>query len=127
MSQASGNALPGHRFLADRAFYATLEVRRLLYDFATRGQSMKQSLVLKRSVNLGDRKTSISLEAAFWTALKDIAHERRKTLKDLISSIDADRQSTNLSSVLRVFILEFYKAQIARRGAAFEQREISVQ
>jgi predicted DNA-binding ribbon-helix-helix protein len=108
-------------FLANRAFYATLEARRLLYEFAARGRSMKKSLVLKRSVNLGDRKTSISLEAAFWTALKDIAHERHETLRHLISSIDADRQSTNLSSVLRVFILEFYKAQIARRGAAFEQ------
>jgi predicted DNA-binding ribbon-helix-helix protein len=88
---------------------------------------MKKSLVLKRSVNLGDRKTSISLEEGFWTALKEIAHERRETLQHLITSIDAKRKAANLSSVLRVFVLEFYKAQIARRGGAFEQREISVQ
>jgi predicted DNA-binding ribbon-helix-helix protein len=117
----------GGTFSADRAFCATLEVSRLLYDFALKigGRSMK-SLVVKHSVIVDGHKTSISLEAAFWTALKDIAHERRKTLKDLISSIDADRQSTHLSSVLRVFILEFYKVQFARH-AMFEQREISVQ
>jgi predicted DNA-binding ribbon-helix-helix protein len=120
--QASGNALPGHRFLADRAFYATLEARRLLYDFAARGRSMKKSLVLKRSVNLGDRKTSISLEAAFWTALKVIAHERHESPAHLITSIDAHRKAANLSSVLRVFVLEFYKAQFARHAGLSSEK-----
>jgi predicted DNA-binding ribbon-helix-helix protein len=86
-----------------------------------------KSLVVKHSVNVDGHKTSISLEEAFWTALKEIARERGETLQHLITSIDAKRKAANLSSVLRVFVLEFYKAQIARRGAAFEQREISVQ
>jgi predicted DNA-binding ribbon-helix-helix protein len=100
----------------------------LLYDFAAAngGRSMK-SLVVKHSVMVDGHKTSISLEEAFWTALKEIAHERRENLQHLITSIDADRESANLSSVLRVFILEFYKAQSAQRRAMFEQREISVQ
>jgi predicted DNA-binding ribbon-helix-helix protein len=79
------------------------------------------------SVAIDGKNTSISLEEAFWTALKDIAHERRESLQHLITSIDRDRQSANLSSVLRVFVLEFYKAQYAQRSAMFEQREISVQ
>jgi predicted DNA-binding ribbon-helix-helix protein len=86
-----------------------------------------KSLVVKRSIVIDGQKTSISLEDAFWTSLKEIAHERRETLQHLVTSINADRQSTNLSSVLRVFILQFYKAQSAGRVAMFEQREISVQ
>jgi predicted DNA-binding ribbon-helix-helix protein len=115
-------------FLADRGFDATLGARRLPYDFAAEngGRSMK-SLIVKHSVVIDGRKTSISLEEAFWTALKDIAHERGENLQRLITTIDADRQSANLSSVLRVFVLELYKAQHAQRSAMFEQREISVQ
>ena len=86
-----------------------------------------KSLVGKHSVKLDGQRTSVSLEQVFWTALKDIAQERGETLQYLISSIDADRTSGNLSSVLRVFILDFYKAQSAQRRATFKQREISVQ
>ena len=86
-----------------------------------------KSLVVKHSVLIGDHRTSVSLEEPFWTALKEIAQERRETLQQLITSIDADRKSANLSSALRVFILEYYRDQFLRRRAAFEQREISVQ
>jgi predicted DNA-binding ribbon-helix-helix protein len=87
---------------------------------------MKSSLVAKRSVVIDGQKSSVSLEEGFWISLKDIAHERRETLQHLITSINADRQSCNLSSVLRVFILKFYKDELARQRAMFEQREISV-
>jgi predicted DNA-binding ribbon-helix-helix protein len=65
-------------------------------------------------------QTSINLEAEFWTALKEIADERREIVKHLISSIDADRRSDNLSSVLRVFVLEYYKDRFVRQRATFE-------
>ena len=48
-----------------------------------------KSTVAKRSIVLAGHKTSISLEDAFWRALKDIASSRRTTLRDLINSIDA--------------------------------------
>jgi len=79
-----------------------------------------KSLVVKHSVVIDGRKTSISVEDAFWTALKEIAHERGENLQRLITTIDADRQSANLSS-------EFYKAQSARQREMFEQRGIPVQ
>jgi predicted DNA-binding ribbon-helix-helix protein len=44
---------------------------------------MKPSPVIKRSIDLGGHKTSISLEDPFWNALKDIAHERRVTVSRL--------------------------------------------
>jgi predicted DNA-binding ribbon-helix-helix protein len=65
-----------------------------------------KSLVKKRAVSIGGRKTSISLEEAFWTALKGIAQERGETVPRLITGIDAKRKAANRSLVLRVFIIE---------------------
>ena len=86
-----------------------------------------KSLVIKHSVVIDNHKTSISLEDAFWNALRDIAHQRDETLSYLVTGVDANRQSTNLSSTLRVFILEFYKDQLAQPSQAFQQRRIPVQ
>ena len=72
-----------------------------------------KSTVPKRSIVLAGHKTSISLEDAFWRALKDIARSRRTTLSDLISSIDHERERGNLSSALRLFVLNHYQARAA--------------
>ena len=72
-----------------------------------------KSTVPKRSIVLAGHKTSISLEDAFWRALKDIAGSRRMTLSDLISSIDHERKRGNLSSALRLFVLNHYQARTA--------------
>jgi predicted DNA-binding ribbon-helix-helix protein len=86
-----------------------------------------KSLVIKRSIVIKDRKTSVSLEDAFWKCLRDIADERGETLYRLISGIDASRKNANLSSALRIFVLEFYRDQFAKQSHAFQQREIPVQ
>lgn len=65
--------------------------------------------VVKRSIALAGRKTSISLEDAFWEGLRDIAGARRTTLSNLVASIDSERQNGNLSSAIRLFILEYYQ------------------
>ena len=83
---------------------------------------MKPSLVVKRSIGIDGHKTSISLEEAFWSTLKDIAHERGETISHLVTGINANRRS-NLSSTIRLFVLEFYKEQLDR----LEQQEIPVQ
>jgi predicted DNA-binding ribbon-helix-helix protein len=71
-----------------------------------------KSLVVKRSVVIDGQKSSVSLEDAFWTSLKDIAHERGETLQHLITSINVNRRrNANLSSAIRLFILKFYKDQ----------------
>jgi len=61
--------------------------------------------VIKRSVCLRGRETSVSLEDPFWHKLKAIATARGKTLCDLISDIDRTRPGRNLSSTLRIFVL----------------------
>ena len=68
-----------------------------------------KSSVVKRSIVLGGHKTSVSLEDAFWTDLKDIAHFQRVTLSELVAGIDGARTQSNLSSAIRVFVLEHFQ------------------
>jgi predicted DNA-binding ribbon-helix-helix protein len=72
-----------------------------------------KSPIVKRSVVLAGHKTSVSLEDAFWRGLKDIASSRGTTLSDLINGIDLDRECGNLSSALRLFVLNHYQTQAA--------------
>jgi len=71
-----------------------------------------KSPVVKRSIVIAGHKTSVSLEDAFWKGLKDIANGREVTLSDLVASIDTDRRHGNLSSAIRLFVLDHYRAQI---------------
>ena len=68
-----------------------------------------KSPVVKRSIVIANHKTSVSLEDAFWKGLKEIAGLRDATLSDLVASIDADRQHGNLSSAIRLFVLDYYR------------------
>jgi predicted DNA-binding ribbon-helix-helix protein len=61
--------------------------------------------IKKRSVLIEGHATSLSLEAEFWSALREIARRRGTSLNRLVASIDASRAG-NLSSALRVFVLE---------------------
>jgi predicted DNA-binding ribbon-helix-helix protein len=79
---------------------------------------MKSSIV-KRSIVLAGHKTSVSLEEPFYQALKDIAASRRVTLRDLINSIDNDREHGNLSSAIRLFVLNHYQAGTASPNRSF--------
>jgi len=67
-----------------------------------------KSPVQKRSVLINGHKSSVSLEEAFWTALKEIARAKQQTLSDLVSAIDRDRKTGNLSSSLRLYALAHY-------------------
>jgi predicted DNA-binding ribbon-helix-helix protein len=72
-----------------------------------------KSQVAKRSIVVAGHKTSVSLEDAFWNGLKEIAGRRDITLSDLVAAIDAQRHHGNLSSAIRLFVLEFYRQQRA--------------
>jgi predicted DNA-binding ribbon-helix-helix protein len=72
-----------------------------------------KSPVVKRSVIVSGHKTSVSLEEAFWDSVKDISRGRGVTVSDLIGSIDANRQQGNLSSAIRLFVLDHFKSRIA--------------
>jgi predicted DNA-binding ribbon-helix-helix protein len=87
-----------------------------------------ESPVVKRSVVFAGRKTSVSLEDAFWRGLKEIASARHVTLASLIAGIDSGRGGGNLSSAIRLFVLDHYRAMIstpaASRGAHPETQKI---
>jgi predicted DNA-binding ribbon-helix-helix protein len=59
----------------------------------------------KHSLVIAGHRTSISLERTFWEALQAIARERHVSTVALVASVDAGRGEANLSSALRVFIL----------------------
>ena len=67
--------------------------------------SGRESGVVKRSVAIAGHRTSVSLEAPFWDALKEIAGRRGVSVQQLIGDIDAGRGAQNLSSAVRVFVL----------------------
>jgi predicted DNA-binding ribbon-helix-helix protein len=82
------------------------------------------STIFKRSVVLAGHKTSISLEDEFWKGLKEIAVARSTTLSDLVATVDRERQQGNLSSALRLFVLESYRKR-AERGPADSADKVS--
>jgi predicted DNA-binding ribbon-helix-helix protein len=85
-----------------------------------------KSPVVKRSIVIAGHKTSVSLEDAFWRGLKDIAASRRVTLADLVGAIDTERQHGNLSSAIRLFVLEYYQARTSHDDETKPQGELVV-
>jgi len=64
--------------------------------------------VLPRAIKVNGRKTAVSLEDAFWNALKEIAALKKTSVARLVSSIDTECDGGNLSSALRLFVLRYY-------------------
>jgi len=69
----------------------------------------QSSAVVKRSINLARHKTSVSLENQFWEALGEIARKRNIPTAVLIEQIDNNRTGSNLSSAIRLFVLNYFK------------------
>lgn len=77
-------------------------------------------MMRKRSVMIAGHSTSVSLEEPFWEALRELATARAVSVAALIAHIDATRDG-NLSSAIRVFVLEAYRGG----GAMMEPMERS--
>jgi len=71
-----------------------------------------KSKVVRHSVSIAGRNTSVSLENAFWQSLKEIASEHDMTASVLVADINSERRHANLSSAIRLFVLDFYRQQI---------------
>jgi len=71
-----------------------------------------KSKITKRSVTIAGRKTSVSLEEEFWVGLKEVAAARNMGLFALVTAIRGERENLNLSSALRLAVLDFYRDQI---------------
>jgi len=66
-------------------------------------------MLIKKSISLYGHRTSFSLEKEFEEALKEIAHARNISYQKLIESIDEEKKEGNLSSAIRVYILNYYR------------------
>jgi predicted DNA-binding ribbon-helix-helix protein len=68
---------------------------------------------------IAGHKTSVSLEDQFWSGLKAIADQRDMNLPKLVTSINSNRQHSNLSSALRLFVLNHYRSTLNDEGHAW--------
>ena len=64
---------------------------------------------VKRSFSIAGHRTSVSLEAAFWDALKTVAADQERSLSSLVAEIDRERGDAGLSGAIRVWILDHYR------------------
>lgn len=71
---------------------------------------------IKRSVKVGDRSVSVSLEDAFWEAFRDLARLDGLTNGELLVTISSDLQAGGLSSAVRVYILRRFRALAEARS-----------
>jgi predicted DNA-binding ribbon-helix-helix protein len=99
---------------------ATAQTSRQLWSIALPKDGIMKSLVVKRSIVVHGHKTSVSLEDAFWQGLKEIALSQRTTLSNMVADIDARRQHGNLSSVIRLYVLDRLRVPASNYS---EQRE----
>jgi predicted DNA-binding ribbon-helix-helix protein len=80
-----------------------------------------KSLVLMQSVVINGHHSSVSIEGAFWNALKELAIAQTISVNGIVSKIDSERQAANLSSAIRVFVVEHYRH--AANASADPQRQ----
>lgn len=81
-----------------------------------------KSTIIKRSIVLKGRKTSVSLETEFWDGLREIACAQKSKLTELTQQIDKDRKGGNLSSAIRVFVLKHLRADSPRSSMINEEK-----
>ena len=78
-----------------------------------------KSQVVKRSIKVSGRQTSVTLEGAFWAALKEIAAAQSTPVSHLVATIDNERRKghcSNLSSAIRLFVLDYYRGRMRHTG-----------
>lgn len=84
-----------------------------------------KSPVVKRSIVIAGHKTSVSLEDAFWKGLKEIAADKSLTLSDLVATIDGGRKQGNLSSAIRLFVLDHFRGRAGMPLASANHNDLA--
>jgi predicted DNA-binding ribbon-helix-helix protein len=79
-------------------------------------QRTTNSRIIKRSIIRNGHKSSVSLEDQFWDCLREIAKSKKLTVSKLVEEIDHHRSSYNLSSAIRLFVLEYYQKSFSDRS-----------
>ena len=79
--------------------------------------ALMKSTIVKRSVVISGHYTSVSLEDVVWSDLKNIARSKQETLGELVEKIDRTRDNSNLSSAIRLFVLEHFRSKRQVHGS----------
>ena len=87
-------------------------------------RAVTRAMMKKRSFSIAGHRTSVALEAEFWTALEDEAREDEVSLAALIGSIDGAREGRNLASALRVHVLMHALGEDAKRVRFLDMDEL---
>ena len=72
----------------------------------------RKSAIVRRYVTISGRNSSVSLESAFWDALEEIADSRGTMRAKIVSIIESEGRPSNLSSAIRLFVLDYYRSKI---------------
>jgi predicted DNA-binding ribbon-helix-helix protein len=99
--------------MTPREWHETTDTDLIAMSTTTRPPASRslKSQVLKRTIILNGRKTSISLEEAFWTSLKEIAATKNLRASILVEAISGKSETSNLSSAIRLYVLDFYQRE----------------
>lgn len=76
-----------------------------------RGLTIMSAGIRKRAVVVAGRKTSVTVEDEFWSGVREIAACRKITISDFVGAIDRDRAGGNLSSSIRLAVLDHYRKE----------------
>lgn len=83
-----------------------------------RQSALQATRPVKRSFSLAGHRTSISLETAFWDALREAAKAEGITLAALVVQIDRERGGAGLSGAVRVWVLDYWRGRALGGGKA---------
>jgi predicted DNA-binding ribbon-helix-helix protein len=76
----------------------------------------RKSAIVRRYVTINGRNSSVCLESAFWDALKEIADIRGTKRAAIVSTIESEGRPGNLSSAIRLFVLDHFRSKIEGNG-----------
>jgi len=74
------------------------------------------STLVNRNVTVAGRRTSMRLEPAMWEALQQICRREGKTLNQLVTEIDRQRDESSLTAAIRVYLLQYFSAAATDEG-----------
>jgi len=69
-----------------------------------------KTAVIKHSIFVNGRKTSVSLENEFWAGLHEIAESKNTNAAKLVGEIDRRRNTVNLSSAIRIYVYNYFRS-----------------
>lgn len=64
---------------------------------------------VRRVVMVDGRRTSLSLEPAFWAALDNVCVREQRSRAEIVTEIDRARGATSLTGAVRVFVLNYFR------------------